>query len=578
MKSKEKTSFLAEGIFAQKHLFIKVLFFSAFTNFLILAPTLYMLEVYDRVINSRSAATLLMLTLLVLAVYAVMEVLEWVRYGLLASASLGFDAQVGEKVLNTLFEANLQRISGATSQVLSDLRVIREFIPGAAMMAIIDIPLAMPLIVGVFIINPVLGWMSVFGAIVQVVLAWLTERNTQSLLMDANRSAIAAQNYAAMSIRNSEVIEAMGMVQRIHGRWLSKHNAFLVQQASASDRAGGYRSVSKLIQTAQSSLILGVGCWLTIDGSFAGGAGLVIVASALGARVMAPVVQAIGAWRQIVNAKDSFARLDLFLASTNVREPGMPLPAPRGALSVEGVAAGAPGSTAAILRGVSFSVPQGKVVAVVGPTASGKSTLARLLVGVWPAASGKVRLDGVDIYAWNKDELGPYLGYLPQDVELFDGTVADNIARFGEVDMDKVLAAAKLVGLEDLIAAMPDGYMTNIGDEGAFLSGGMKQRIGLARAVYGTPRLVVLDEPNSSLDEAGDRALLDTLLALKAGGSCVVVVTHRTNILPAADLMLVLKDGQVAAYGARDEVLATLQQGGKPVPKPSMAVAKAVAV
>lgn len=519
MKPNEKTSVLREALSTQKPLFIKVLFFSVFTNLLVLAPTVYMLEVYDRVVNSRSLTTLGMLTLLIVAIYVVMECLEWVRYGLLSQASLGFDAHISERVLNTLFEANLRRLPPATSQMLNDLRAIRDFLPSPALTAMMDMPLAMLFIILVFIINPILGWMSLFGAVIQVIVAWLTERSTHSLLMQANRSASAAQNYAAKSMRNSEVIEAMGMVKGIHGRWLATHNEFLVQQALASDKAGFYRSISKFVQMAQSSLILGAGIWLTIEGEFAGGAGLVIVASALGGRVMAPVVQVIGSWRQLVSAKDSYDRLDHFLGEISLRKPGMKLPAPRGALSVEGVRAGAPGAPGAILRGVSFSVPPGHVVAVVGPTASGKSTLARLLVGVWPAESGKVRLDGVDIYTWHKEELGPYIGYLPQDVELFDGSIADNIVRFGEVDIDKVQVAAKLVGLREMIEALPDGYMTRIGDDGCFLSGGMRQRIGLARAVYGNPRLIVLDEPNSSLDEAGDQALLQTLLALKAGGA-----------------------------------------------------------
>lgn len=576
MKPNEKTSVLREALATQKPLFIKALFFSVFTNLLVLAPTVYMLEVYDRVVNSRSVSTLGMLTLLIVAIYVAMEFLEWVRYGLLSQASLGFDAQINERVLNTVFEGNLRRLPQANSQMLGDLRAIRDFLPSPALMAMFDMPLAMLFIILVFAIHPLLGWMSLFGAVVQVMVAWLTERSTHPQLMLASRSANAAQGYAAKSLRNSEVIEAMGMVRGIHGRWLATHNEFLVQQALASDRAGFYRSISKFVQTAQSSLILGAGVWLTIEGSFEGGAGLVIVASALGGRVMAPVVQVISSWRQLVGTKDSFDRLDHFLAEITLREPGMRLPTPRGALSVEAVTAGAPGSPAAILRGVSFAVPPGRVVAVVGPTASGKSTLARLLVGVWPAGAGKVRLDGVDIFTWNKEELGPFIGYLPQDVELFDGSMADNIARFGDVDLDKVQAAATLVGLHEMIEDLPNGYLTGIGDDGCFLSGGMRQRVGLARAVYGNPRLIVLDEPNSSLDEAGDRALLETLLALKAGGATVLVITHRTNILPAADLMLVLKDGLVSAFGGRDEVLAALRGGAKQVPIPPVAVANAI--
>lgn len=314
---------------------------------------------------------------------------------------------------------------------------------------------------------------------------------------------------------------------------------------------------------------MGAGCWLTIVGLFPGGGGLMIVASTLGGRLLAPIVQVIGGWKQVVGARDAYTRVSLLIENVALREAGMPLPPPTGQLSVEGVIATAPGSQATILRGVSFNVPAGTTLGLIGPSASGKSTLARLLVGVWPAASGKVRLDGVDIYPWNKAELGPHMGYLPQAVELFDGPLAENIARFSQVDMDKVEVAARAVGIHEMIMALPDGYDTNIGDDGCFLSGGQRQRIGLARAIYGNPRVLVLDEPNSSLDELGEHSLLQTLLALKAGGTTVIVITHRTNVLAAVDNLLLLQDGQVKAHGPRDEVLAALQRSAQqaiPIP------------
>jgi ATP-binding cassette subfamily C exporter for protease/lipase len=320
---------------------------------------------------------------------------------------------------------------------------------------------------------------------------------------------------------------------------------------------------------AQASLLLGAGCWLTIKGEFPGAGGMMIVASALGGRILAPIVQVIAMWKQVVNARDAYGRLDRLLQAVPARTTGMPLPPPRGTLSVEGAVAGAPGSPTPIIRGVSFLLPAGEVLAVVGPSASGKSTLARLMVGIWPTAAGKVRLDGADVFSWNKAELGPHIGYLPQEVELFDGTLAENIARFGEIDMGKVEAAARAVGVHDAILALPQGYDTRIGDDGCFLSGGQRQRVGLARAIYGNPRFVVLDEPNSSLDEAGEIALAQTLRDLKAQDATVVVITHRTSVLAAVDRMLILLDGQVQAYGPRDEVLAALQRP----PQPAQAVA-----
>jgi len=561
MKIPDKRSELREALTGQKKYFQNALFFSFFTNLLVMAPTIYMLEVYDRVVNSRSGMTLAMLTLLVVGLYALMEALEWVRMEVLQFAGRRFDAKTSERVFDSVFEANLRRIPGTSVQALNDLRTVREFLASPALIAIMDAPLAMLYIVVLFMINTTMGYMAIVGALVAVALAYFNERDTLPSLTVANRSAIDAQNYAIGSLRNAQVIEAMGMLGSIHGRWMKKQKQLLFMQASASDAAGTYSSLSKFVQLAQTSLLLGAGCWLTILGQFEGGGGMMIVASILGGRVLAPISQVIGMWKHVVNARDAYFRLNNLLQALPARQPGMSLPAPKGLLSVEAVTAAAPNSNVAIIRGASFVVPAGKVVAVVGPSASGKTTLARLIVGVWPAASGKVRLDGVDIFPWNKAELGPHIGYLPQDVELFDGTLAENIARFGPVDMARVEAAARAVGVHETIMALPQGYESAIGDDGCFLSGGQRQRVGLARAIFGNPHLLVLDEPNSSLDEAGEQALVQTLLALKAQGTTILVITHRTSVLQAVDLMLLLVEGQVKAYGPRDEVLAALQQG-----------------
>ena len=559
MKIPDKRSELQEALTGQKKYFQNALFFSFFTNLLVMAPTIYMLEVYDRVVNSRSGMTLAMLTLLVVGLYALMEALEWVRMEVLQFAGRRFDAKTSERVFDSVFEANLRRIPGTSVQALNDLRTVREFLASPALIAIMDAPLAMLYIVVLFMINTTMGYMAIVGALVAVALAYFNERDTLPSLTVANRSAIDAQNYAIGSLRNAQVIEAMGMLGSIHGRWMKKQKQLLFMQASASDAAGTYSSLSKFVQLAQTSLLLGAGCWLTILGQFEGGGGMMIVASILGGRVLAPISQVIGMWKHVVNARDAYFRLNNLLQALPARQPGMSLPAPKGLLSVEAVTAAAPNSNVAIIRGASFVVPAGKVVAVVGPSASGKTTLARLIVGVWPAASGKVRLDGVDIFPWNKAELGPHIGYLPQDVELFDGTLAENIARFGPVDMARVEAAARAVGVHETIMALPQGYESAIGDDGCFLSGGQRQRVGLARAIFGNPHLLVLDEPNSSLDEAGEQALVQTLLALKAQGTTILVITHRTSVLQAVDLMLLLVEGQVKAYGPRDEVLAALR-------------------
>ena len=560
MKPAETRSELREAIRELKPYFMKAALFSVFCTLLILAPTGYMLEVYDRVINSRSMNTLLMLTLLVLWFYIVMELLEWARSGVMHQAGLALDRKLRERVFNAIFEANLRRIPGGTSQALNDLRTIRDFLATPALMALMDAPVSLLFLILIYLINPLLGWISVVAAVLQIFLTYLTEKNTQPPLVAAQREAIAAQNYANGTLRNAQVIKAMGMLRSIHQRWMKKQHNFLSLQAQASDHAGGNAALSKMLQTTLSAALLGTGAWLSLKGELAGGDGMMIVAWVLGPRVLAPLVQVVTLWKNVVGARDAYHRLDGLLQALPERQEGMPLPPPKGHLSVEGLIASAPGSPVAILRGVSFAVPAGRILAIVGPSASGKSTLARLLVGIWPAVSGKVRLDGVDVYPWNKAELGPHIGYLPQGIELFDGSLAENIARFGEVDQAKVEEAARAVGVHDTIMALPEGYETLIGDDGCFLSGGQRQRVGLARALYGSPQFIVLDEPNSSLDEAGEGALVDTLQALRAQGSTLIVITHRTSVLAAADLMLLLRDGQVQIAGPRDDVLTALNK------------------
>jgi len=554
-------SVLHQAVRQPARLYRRALLFSLFSSFLMLAPTLFMLEVYDRVINSRNPTTLAMLLLAVVGAYVVMELLESVRAEVMGQAALEVDRAVRSRLFDAAFDVNLKRggRQGST-QVFSDLKTLREFLPSQAVMAMMDAPTSLVFLVIVFIISPWLGLLALIGALVQVAIAVRTELHILPRLTQANLAAIQAQGYASGMLRQTGVIEAMGMMGAIQRRWMTMQRRVMRLQGEASDVSGLNAASGRFVQTLQSSLILGAACWLSLKGGLLGGGGMMIVASTLGGRVLTPLAQLVTQWRTVVNARDAYSRLDAVLGTAPAAVTGMPLAAPHGHLAVDAVMACAPGSAALILRGVSFSAQPGELLVVVGPSASGKTTLARLLVGVWPSSAGKVRLDGVDVHAWNKDELGPHVGYLPQGVELFDGTVAENIARFGQVDADKVRAAAEMVGLHGMIEALPQGYGTRIGEEGAFLSGGQRQRVGLARALYGMPRFVVLDEPNSSLDEAGDQALIDTLRRLKAAGSTAIVMSHRTSILPVADKMLVLRDGQVALFGSRDEVMAALQR------------------
>jgi len=548
--------------------FVKQTFyFSLVVNVLVLAPSAYMMEVYDRVVNSRSHTTLLMLTILVIGIYLLLEAVEWVRHQLMQDAGMELDKKLREHVFDAIFNARVQNIP-AGAIALRDMKLLREFLPSQALLAIIDTPLALLVLVILFMMAPALGWFAVAGALVQFAIGVINERRIREPLLAANRSAIGAQNYADGVIRNAQVIESMGMLPHIHKRWMSRQQEFLLQQAEASDHAGTNTALSRLVQSLLGSLLLGMGCWLTLKGDLHGSG--MIVASILGGRVLAPLVQIIGGWRQIEGAIDSYHRLESFLKEFPLPDKRMALPAPTGSLSVEGVFAGAPRSPVQILKGVNFRVAPGGSLAIVGPSASGKTTLARLLVGIWPAMQGKVRLDGNDIYQWDKEEVGQHIGYLPQNVELFEGTIAENVARFGDPDPEKVSEACRMVGLHDFIEQLPGRYNTQIGDEGSFLSGGERQRVALARAIYDMPSFVVLDEPNASLDDAGDAALLNTVRLLRAKGTTVIVITHRLNILGAIEHMLVLVEGQVQRFGTCQEVMEALQTPKTPpAAKPS---------
>ena len=543
---------------------VRAALFSLIISFMALAPTVYMLEVYDRVVNSRSGMTLAMLTLMIVGAYAVMEILEKVRGALLRAAGVALDEKLSKRVYDAMFQGFLKRQVGGSMQVLNDLRLIREFLPNPALLAVMEAPVALLALALIFAINPLLGWSAVVGALAQLGVAWMTEKATRKPLMEANRSAVGAQQMAESSLRNAHVMESMGMLDAVHARWNKRQQEFLAYQAQASEGAGLWTAMSKLVQQVMGSLLLGLGAWLLLGNALNGGAGMMIIGSVLGGRVLAPLAQLVSQWSAVVNVRAAWERLEGLLAQMPAKPKNMSLPAPKGVLTVESLMAGAPGHPVAIVRGVQFGLNPGEVLAVVGPSASGKTTLARLLVGLWPAMSGKVRLDGADIHTWDKAELGPYLGYLPQGVELLEGTLAENIARFGDVDMLQVEAAARLVGLHDLIMALPQGYNSPIGRDGAVLSGGQRQRVGLARALYGKPVFVVLDEPNSSLDEAGDAALANAIASLKQLGTTFVVMTHRTSVLGVADKMLLMRDGAQQAFGPRDEVLAALQQVRQP--------------
>lgn len=545
-----------------RRIFVSAGIFSFFINLLLLVPSLYMMQVYDRVLASRNEWTLLMLTLLLLLMYVLMGGLEWIRSELLVRASAQLDDALKNRVFTASFESILRKAGGSPGQALNDLNNVRQFLTGSGLFAFFDAPWMPIYLLVIAMLHPLLAVLALVGALLLIVLTYLTEKLTHKPLEDANKAAMQAANSANNNLKNAEVIEAMGMMSGLRQRWYDKHKESIQYQQIASDRAGRIGAMTKFVRLSVQSLVLGLGAWLSINGKISGGA--MIAASILMGRALAPVELAIGSWKGLVSARSAYARLEQLLAKFPAREAAMPLPAPLGNVQVENVSTTVPGTQVMVLKGLNFAIAKGEVVAVIGPSASGKSTLARLMVGIWPAVMGKVRLDGADVFSWNKEELGRYIGYLPQDIELFEGTIAENIARFGEIDSEKVVRAAQMAGVHDMILHFPQGYETPIGVEGGFLSGGQRQRIGLARALYGDPMLIVLDEPNSNLDEMGEAALVKAIQALKAMQRTVVVVTHRTSIVSVVDKLLMLRDGTVQLFGPTAEVLAALRGGAQP--------------
>ncbi|HJV81182.1 type I secretion system permease/ATPase [Noviherbaspirillum sp.] len=552
---------IAQALVSFKSAFRTVGVFSAIINLLMLVPSIYMLQVYDRVIASRNDITLLMLTLIMLGAYALMGALEFVRSFVLVRIGAKLDMQLNKRVYTAAFEQNLKRGGGNAGQSLHDLTNIRQFLTGNALFAFFDAPWFPIYLIVIFFFDVWLGVFALCGTAILVVLAYVNEVVSRKPLSEANAMSIASGTLASNNLRNAEVIEAMGMLPNLMTRWFKMHGKFLQLQAEASEKAGIVTATSKFFQVSLQSLVLGLASLLVIDGKMT--PGMMVASSILVGRAMSPVQMLIGVWKQWSSTRSAYERLTQLLETNPPRLGGMSLPKPLGSVSVEAVTAAPPGSQVAVLKGLSIAIQPGDALGIIGPSGSGKSTLARLLVGVWPAAVGKVRLDGADVYQWNKDELGPHVGYLPQDIELFGGTVAENIARFGEVDSEQVILAAKRAGVHDMILHFPRGYDTLLGDGGAGLSGGQKQRIGLARAMYGDPSLLVLDEPNSNLDDVGEQALLLAINDLRQRGKTIVLITHRMSVIGITNKLLLLRDGTAQMFGPTNDVLKALAEANQ---------------
>ncbi|MHA1536202.1 MAG: type I secretion system permease/ATPase [Alphaproteobacteria bacterium] len=530
-----------------------VVLFSLCINLLLLTSPLYMLQIYDRVLNSRSVETLIYLSLIAVFAFAILAALEMARSRVLSAVGTWLDRRLAGPVLSASIIAGVDQ-TRPSAEAMRDVTTFRTFLAGPSIFPFLDSPWTPIFIVVIFLLHPMIGWLALGGAVVLFTLAILNEVATRGTLLKAGQASQSAMRDAESAVRNADVVEAMGMMPNMIARWSAKNAQTLALQERASNRSGVITAISKFVRQGLQLGVLGFGAWFVLLNEMTPGG--MIAGSILMARALAPVEQAIGAWRSFVAARQAYRRIKQRLAASPVRGEQMKLPRPDGALSVESITYAYPGSKEPDLKGISFSLEPGESLGLIGPTAAGKTTLARILVGNLRPQHGHARLDGADINEWNPEDRGSYIGYLPQDTELFNGTARENIARMGEGDAGQIIEAAKLADVHEIILGLPEGYETELGDGGAILSGGQRQRVGLARAVYGGPAYVVLDEPGASLDQIGEQALLNTLIDLKKRKSTIIVIAHRPNILQLVDKILVLRDGQVAAFGPRDEVLA----------------------
>jgi len=534
--------------------FIVVAIFSAFLNLLMLTAPLYMLQVFDRVLTSRSTDTLLALSLIAATALLALALLDGIRSFALIKIGNWLERRLSHPLLRASISSALRGAGGPSIQGLRDLATFRGFVGGPSVLPLMDAPWTPLFLAVIFLLSPLLGWMAVGGAIVLIALAMCNEFATRGLLQRAGAAQLDAYEHAQSAARNADAIDAMGMLGNLSVRW-ERHNADALRlQTQAGSRTSTITSTSKFVRLVLQVAMLGVGAWLVILNELTPGG--MIASTILLGRALAPVDQAINSWKALLSARNAYHRLKAQLYETPADTEAMPLPKPSGAVRCEGITYTHPRSSEPALKNISIDLPPGKALGLIGPTASGKTTLARLLVGNLQPQFGHARLDGMDVSKWSSADRGQHLGYVPQDIELFGATIRENIARMGEGDAGAVVEAAKLAGVHELILRLPEGYDTRIGETGTALSGGQRQRIALARALYGQPSLVVLDEPNSNLDQAGLEALLNAIVELKKRATTLVIVGHQPSVMRQVDYLVVLAQGTVQMAGPRDEVIA----------------------
>ncbi|WP_088285370.1 type I secretion system permease/ATPase [Ideonella sp. A 288] len=523
--------------------FAWVCVFSMFVNLLQLTPTLYMLQVFDRVMLSGNTLTLLALTGLMVFFYLVQGFAEWVRSRLLVRSGGRFDEALNRPVFSATYLAQLSATRRNSQQPLTDLNFLRTFLTGNGVFAVVDTPWTVVYIAALFLMHPWLGWASIVFSVVQGAMALGAHRYTSRRLKATQELALESGQYLQAKLRNAETVEAMGMQGNLRYQWLALHDKQMASHAQAQEATRRIQALAKWVQYTQQGMMLALGALLAIDGKISAGA--MVASNALMGNALRPIGIIVQIWSQFVEARQAFGRLDTLLQSQPAPDAALRSGTVHGQVSLRGLVATAPGRASPILQGLDADFKAGEVVAIMGPSGAGKSTLARCLLGIWPDTEGQVLIDGHPVQSWSREALGPYLGYLPQDIELFDGTIAENIARFSAADPEQIIEAATRTGIHDMILRLPKGYDTPIGEAGSLLSGGQRQRIGLARAIVGAPTIVVLDEPNANLDDAGEAALARTVRELKTRGATVFMIVHQQHLIAVADRLLVLDAGRI---------------------------------
>ena len=542
---------LGRSLLTFKREFVWVGVFSFFANLLMLAPTLYMLQVFDRVMLSQNEFTLISLTLVATFFFAIMSFSEWVRSRLWVRAGVRFDEFLNSRVFKATFDSQLNQAASNPIQSFTDLTNLRQFLTGNGIFAIFDTPWTPVYIVVLYMMHPILGWSAIFFTILLGFMAWYSNKLTQKSNERANEASMKTSTYLMGKLRHSETVEALGMMSPLRAHWGVMYKDQFDQTLDAQHMQHQIQGFIKFVQYSQQSLILGLGAWLAMRGDISVGA--MVASNALVSNALRPISVLVSTWKQFADAQSSYERLEVLMERHPEREASYVAREVSAQITLDNLVATAPGRKAPILKGLNAHFRAGEVVAIVGPSGAGKSTLARCMIGIWPDVSGKVLMDGKAIESWSRDDLGPHIGYLPQDIELFEGTIAENIGRFGQIDSFKVIEAAQQTGIHDMILRFPKGYDTPMGEAGGMLSGGQRQRVGLARAIYANPELIVLDEPNANLDDVGEAALIRTVQELRNRHCTVFMVVHQRNLLSVADRVLVMEDGVIKQFGTLAE-------------------------